>query len=46
MIEALDFYARGQIHPTVAVESIDDINDIFERMEHGRIDGRIVMRFE
>ncbi|MBW9109511.1 alcohol dehydrogenase AdhP [Microbacterium ureisolvens] len=46
MIEALDFYARGQIHPTVAVESIDDINDIFERMEHGKIDGRIVMRFE
>jgi len=46
MIEALDFYARGQIHPTVAVESIDDVNDIFERMEHGRIDGRIVMQFE
>ncbi|WP_341995549.1 alcohol dehydrogenase AdhP [Microbacterium sp. LWH7-1.2] len=46
MIEALDFYARGQIHPTVAVESIDDVNDIFERMEHGKIDGRIVMRFE
>ncbi|MDR7184107.1 propanol-preferring alcohol dehydrogenase [Microbacterium trichothecenolyticum] len=46
MIEALDFYARGEIHPTVAVESIDDINDIFERMEHGRIDGRIVMQFE
>lgn len=46
MIEALDFYARGQIHPTVAVESIDDVNDIFERMEQGRIDGRIVMRFE
>ncbi|WP_045275789.1 alcohol dehydrogenase AdhP [Microbacterium terrae] len=42
MIEALDFYARGEIHPTVAVESIDDI---FERMEHGRIDGRIVMQY-
>ncbi|WP_239453089.1 MULTISPECIES: alcohol dehydrogenase AdhP [Microbacterium] len=46
MIEALDFYARGLIHPTVAVESIDDINDIFERMEQGRIDGRIVMQFD
>ncbi|WP_373426971.1 alcohol dehydrogenase AdhP [Microbacterium sp. SORGH_AS_0888] len=45
MIEALDFYARGEIHPTVSVESIDDINDIFERMEHGKIDGRIVMKY-
>lgn len=45
MVEALDFYARGEIHPTVAVASIDDINDIFERMEHGKIDGRIVMKY-
>ena len=45
MIEALDFYARGEIRPTVAVETLDDINDIFERMEQGRIDGRIVMRY-
>ena len=45
MVEALDFYARGEIHPTVAVASIDDINDIFERMEHGKIDGRIVLDF-
>lgn len=45
MIEALDFYARGEIHPTVSVEGIDDINDIFERMEQGKIDGRIVMRY-
>ena len=44
MIEALDFYARGEIHPTVAEERLEDINDILERMEHGKIDGRIVMR--
>jgi len=46
MIEALDLYARGLIHPTVTVEPLDDINDIFERMEQGRIDGRIVMQYE
>ncbi|GAB3401736.1 alcohol dehydrogenase AdhP [Schumannella luteola] len=46
LAEALEFYAQGKIHPTVAVESIDDINDIFERMERGQIDGRIVMRFD
>ncbi|GAA5195447.1 alcohol dehydrogenase AdhP [Microbacterium jejuense] len=46
MIEALDLYARGLIHPTVSVEPLDDINDIFERMEQGKIDGRIVMQYE
>lgn len=45
MVEALEFYARGSIHPTVSVESLDDINDVFERMEKGGIDGRIVMRY-
>ncbi|WP_416211484.1 alcohol dehydrogenase AdhP [Microbacterium xanthum] len=45
MVEALDLFARGEIHPTVATESLDDINDIFERMEHGQIDGRIVMTY-
>lgn len=45
MVEALDFYARGEIHPTVSVEALDDVNDVFERMEHGKIDGRVVMRY-
>ncbi|MBO1902097.1 alcohol dehydrogenase AdhP [Leucobacter weissii] len=41
--EAIDFYAAGKIHPTVAAEPLDNVNDILERMEHGKIDGRIVM---
>lgn len=45
MVEALDFYARGEIHPTVSVEELDDVNDIFDRMLQGKIDGRIVMRY-
>jgi propanol-preferring alcohol dehydrogenase len=45
MAEALDFYARGLIKPTVHIETLDDINDIFERMEEGKIDGRIVMSY-
>lgn len=45
MEEALDFYARGAIHPTVSPATIDDINDVFERMERGQIDGRIVLKF-
>jgi len=45
LIEALDFYARGLIHPTVATVPVDDINDVFDRMLKGAIDGRIVLQF-
>jgi alcohol dehydrogenase, propanol-preferring len=45
MAEALDFYARGLIHPTVESAALDDINGVFERMERGQIDGRIVIDY-
>lgn len=45
MVEALDFYARGLIHPTVEAARLDDINDVFARMERGQIDGRIVIDY-
>ena len=45
MAAALDFYARGLIHPTVASAGLDDINDVFDRMERGQIDGRIVIDY-
>ncbi|MBF4563283.1 hypothetical protein ITJ43_14205 [Microbacterium sp. VKM Ac-2870] len=44
MIEAFDFYARGAIDFTMPVQSVEDINDEFERMKKGKIDGRIVLR--
>lgn len=43
MTEALDFFARGKITPTYAIRPMEDINDIFEEMVEGKIDGRIVM---
>ncbi len=43
MEEAIDFFARGKVSPTYAVEPLDNINDIFSRMHAGKIDGRIVM---
>ncbi|WP_084039843.1 alcohol dehydrogenase AdhP [Demequina sp. NBRC 110053] len=43
MEEAIDFFARGLIAPTYAVEPLESINDIFARMHDGAIDGRIVM---
>jgi alcohol dehydrogenase, propanol-preferring len=45
MVEALDFYARGQIHPTVATRKLDEINEVFDEMTHGTIDGRIVIAY-
>ncbi|CAM3656845.1 alcohol dehydrogenase AdhP [Isoptericola cucumis] len=43
MAEALDFFARGKIDPTYTVRPLGDINAIFEEMERGAIDGRVVM---
>jgi len=45
MVEALDFYARGQIHPTVATRKLDEINEVFDEMARGTIDGRIVIAY-
>lgn len=45
MVEALDFYARGLIHPTVATRRLDEINDIFDEMKRGVIDGRVVIAY-
>ncbi|HEY5855231.1 MAG TPA: alcohol dehydrogenase AdhP [Aldersonia sp.] len=43
MAEAIDFFARGKITPTYSVRPMGDINDVFEEMEKGGIDGRIVL---
>lgn len=42
--ESLQFAAEGKVASHFAWESLDNINDIFRRMEAGKIDGRIVMR--
>jgi propanol-preferring alcohol dehydrogenase len=44
--EALNFAARGDVHATVQTEALDNINDVFARMHHGEIEGRIVLDFE
>ncbi len=45
MEEALQFYARGQIHPTVSERRIDEVNEVLNEMKHGKIDGRVVIRY-
>lgn len=44
--EALQFAADGKVKANFSVEPLDNINDIFARMEKGQIDGRIVMTME
>ena len=45
MEDALQFYARGQIHPTVSERRIDEVNEVLNEMKHGKIDGRVVIRY-
>ena len=43
--EALDFYARGKIQPTVTEVKLDDVNDVFDGLINGGVDGRRVIRY-
>jgi propanol-preferring alcohol dehydrogenase len=45
MAEAIDFYARGLIHPTVSTRSLGEINEVFKEMKAGKIDGRVVIAY-
>ena len=45
MQEALQFAADGKVKAIVATGKLDDINEIFDRMEKGEINGRVVLEF-
>jgi len=45
MTEAIDFYARGLIHPTVSTRSLGEINEVLDEMKAGAIDGRVVIAY-
>ena len=44
LAEAMEFAAEGRVASHYATDSLDNVNDIFGRMEQGRIDGRVVMQ--
>jgi propanol-preferring alcohol dehydrogenase len=44
--EALAFAAEGKVKAHYQLESLENINSIFDRMKKGSIDGRIVMTME
>jgi len=43
--EAFQFAAEGKVVPKVQLRPIEDINDILEEMEEGKITGRMVIDF-
>jgi len=43
--EAFQFAAEGKVVPKVSLRKIEEINDIMEEMEHGKITGRMVIDF-
>lgn len=45
LAEAIDFYDRGLIRPKVSTRNLDEINAVFEELEQGRVDGRVVVRY-
>ncbi|MFT2214563.1 alcohol dehydrogenase AdhP [Rhizobium giardinii] len=44
--ESLQFAAEGKVVPHFSWDELENVNDIFRRMEEGKIDGRIVMRLQ
>jgi len=45
LLESLQFAAEGKVKATVSTDRLDNINDVFERMRRGAIDGRVVLDF-
>ena len=41
--ESLEFAAQGKVAATVAADKLENINDTFDRMRKGEIEGRIVL---
>ena len=41
--ESLEFAGEGKVAATVSTARLSDINSVFERMERGQIEGRIVL---
>ena len=44
--EALEFAGEGKVRAVCTEDRLDNINEIFELMRSGRIEGRVVMRLE
>lgn len=41
--ESLEFAAQGKVRTNIEVQPLDNINEVFKRMEDGKINGRVVL---
>ncbi|SOB94046.1 propanol-preferring alcohol dehydrogenase [Ureibacillus xyleni] len=44
MQEAIDFAVRGKVRAMIETTELDNINEVFKRMEEGKINGRVVLK--
>jgi alcohol dehydrogenase, propanol-preferring len=44
--EALQFAADGKVKANIEVQPLENVNDVFERLEHGAINGRVVLSID
>jgi alcohol dehydrogenase, propanol-preferring len=45
MAEALAFAADGKVRADIELQPLNAINDVFDRLEHGKVAGRVVLDF-
>lgn len=45
MAETLAFAADGKIKADIELQPLSDINEVFDRLEHGKVAGRVVLDF-
>lgn len=45
MVEALAFAAAGKVKADIELQPLSSINNIFERLQHGHVDSRVVIDF-
>ena len=46
MVETLAFGAAGKVAADIELQPLTAINDVFDRLEHGRVAARVVLDFE
>ena len=45
MAEALAFAAEGKVKADIELQPLSAINQVFERLEHGHVPGRVVIDY-
>jgi len=46
MAEALDFAVRGKVKADIELQPLSEINNIFNRLEHGDVAARVVIEYK